>query len=99
MKFDAEGSDNRNWFSSSALTQSSWFDIPAHDQRHNFFSIHGAHDDKRHFFINRNYNGCPNDAGWMVITEKVSCDWEKNKKNAILYSKRPVYTNWNTNSE
>ena len=22
------------------------------------------------FFINRNYDGCPQDAGWMVITEK-----------------------------
>ena len=86
-----------NWFSCSALTQSSWFDIPTEHQ--NFFSIRGAHDDKRHFFINRIYDDCPNDEGWMVITEKVSCVWENNKKNAILYSKLKFYTNWNEDGE
>ncbi|CAH3116410.1 unnamed protein product [Porites lobata] len=96
LKFNASGSNNSNWFSCSALTQSSWFDIPS--EPHNYFSIYGSvHStrDKRRFFINRNYRSCPNDAGWMVITELEHCDWEMNKKNAILYSKLSNYTNWN----
>lgn len=49
------------------------------------------------FFVNRFYEVCEKDAGWMVIAGDI-CDWERyfNPNNhAILYSNLSTYTNWN----
>lgn len=99
LKFNAKGSDKLNWFSISRLSQSSWFDLRS--QPKNYFSIAGEPTHGRRFFINRSYGGCHADAGWMVVTGHI-CSWEKRflpTKNVILYSKKSVYTNWNTYSE
>ena len=101
LKFNAKGSNKLNWFSLSRLTQSSWTDMKT--QPNNYFSIHGDPRNGRHFFINSVYGGCPNDAGWMVITVRApDCDWEKRfrpRENVILYSKLSGLTNWNQYSE
>ena len=99
-KFNAKGSDKLNWFSLSRLSQSSWFDLRS--QPKNYFSIAGEPTHGRRFFINRNYGGCQADNGWMMVVTGHICSWEKRflpTKNVILYSKKPVYTNWNTYSE
>ena len=100
LKFNAKGSDKLNWFSFSRLSQSPWSDIKSEPK--NYFSIVGEPSHDRRFFINRNYGGCSADAGWMLVSGPVFCTWETRflpRKNVILYSKKTVYTNWNTYSE
>ncbi|XP_022777592.1 uncharacterized protein LOC111319023 [Stylophora pistillata] len=85
VKFNAKGSDKLNWFSAPRLIDSSWKDMKS--QPKNVISIPGRHN--RNFFINRQYGGCPNDAGWMAITGHF-CEWEKRfnpRQNVIIYSK------------
>ncbi|XP_022804966.1 uncharacterized protein LOC111342182 [Stylophora pistillata] len=92
VKFNATGSDKLNWFAAPRLIDSSWKDMKS--QPKNVFSMSS---DNRNFFINRNYGGCPNDAGWMGITAH-HCEWEKRfdpRQDVILYSKLQGYTNWN----
>lgn len=94
--FNAQGSDKLSWFSLSRLTQSPWTDIRTEPK--NYFSIIGDAGHSRCVFINRNYGGCSNDAGWIVIISGTSCPWEQHyqpRKNIILYSELPGYTNWN----
>lgn len=88
LNFNAQRTNNLNWFSASKLIDSSWRDV---------FSISG----NRNFFINKNYGGCSKDAGWMGITSNY-CKWETRflpRKNVILYSKLSGYTNWNQYSK
>lgn len=33
------------------------------------FRLYSHQDHHRHFFIHRNYGGCPNDKGWMIIVD------------------------------
>ena len=99
LKFNANGSDKLNWFSFSRLSQSPWSDIKSEPK--NYFSIVGEPSHDRRFFINRNYGGCSADAGWMLVSGSL-CSWASRflpRKNVILYSKKTVYTNWNTYSE
>lgn len=96
LKFNALGSDKLNWFTHSRLGKSPWSDI--NTQPKNFFSIGGMH--QRYFFINRNYGGCGADAGWMVVTVGIHCNWEKHFQpsrdvQVILYSRLSGHTNWN----
>lgn len=37
----------------------------------NYYGAKGHDSIKRHFFINKNYGGCQNDAGWVVVADKV----------------------------
>ena len=99
LKFNAKGSDKLNWFSLSRLSQSPWSDIKSEPK--NYFSIVGEPRHGRHFFVNRNYGGCNVDSGWMLVSGP-DCTWETRflpRKNIILYSKKTVYTSWNTYSE
>ena len=102
LKFNANGSDKLNWFSFSRLSQSPWSDIKSEPK--NYFSIVGEPSHDRRFFVNRNYGGCSADAGWMLVSGPSGpvCTWETRflpRKNIILYSKKTVYTNWNTYNE
>ena len=97
LLFDATGTDKLNWFSEGKLISSSWTDIKTEPT--NFFTIQG--DSPRNFYINRNYDGCDKDAGWLVAGAGLHCSWETSAahKNKVLYSKLPTYTNWNSNGE
>ena len=40
-------------------------------------------------YINQYFGGCPNDRGWMMVTEESSyspCSWERDPPVEILYS-------------
>jgi len=97
--FNASGTNNLNWFSAEKLTTSPWTDI--NTEPRNFFSVQG--DCKglvcRSFFINRKYQGCPGDTGWLSGSTGEWCSWETSasRKNKVLYSKLATYSNWNTN--
>ena len=95
LKFDADGSDNENWFSASKLIHSPYSDTPKESEKYNFFSIKGHKELNRYFFINRNYGGCEKDTGWIIIGGQ-DCEWEKSGgKTPILYSTQKTYTTWN----
>ncbi|XP_070568449.1 uncharacterized protein [Ptychodera flava] len=78
MVFNGEGSDKNNWFSKDRLTSTSYTDLDTNSAT-NYFSIEGDDGISRHFFVNANYGGCGNDAGWLVVvdTENVACDWSE----------------------
>lgn len=42
---------------------------------------------ERRFFIQNNYGGCSNDAGWFLVVEKDTCAWEqRTTRPYFLYS-------------
>ena len=101
-KVDASGSDNLNWFSVDKLISSPWTDVKT--ETRNFFSLQGHCRglDCRSFFINRNDNGCENDAGWLLGSlSNIWCPWEttSSHKYSVLYSKLPTFTKWSTVGE
>ena len=103
LMFNAAGTDHLNWFSFAKMTNSSWTDITTEPR--NFFSIQGDCKNVyncRSFFINRSYNGCGSDLGWLAgSTSNIWCSWETSAahKFKVLYSKLSTYTNWNTDGE
>ena len=91
LHFDAAGSDTIDWFSPERVTMSSWTDLPTDPSWENgngrFFSIQGINS--RTFYINAVWNGCPNDAGWLMVTTSNFCFWEGRSADApteIMYS-------------
>ncbi|PFX14335.1 hypothetical protein AWC38_SpisGene21514 [Stylophora pistillata] len=94
MKFNARGTTNLDWFSENNLLQSPWTDLKNAVNIY-IFRING--DGVRNFEITAYYNGCPNDAGWFLITGSY-CDWEKfHLVPGILYSKKTHNITWNNN--
>ncbi|XP_067032810.1 uncharacterized protein [Acropora muricata] len=98
LLFNASGTDKLNWFSVGQLISSSWPSIKTTPT--NYFSIQGdcRPGACRSFFINKSYNNCPRDFGWLVGSTSSSwCNWETSAahKFNILYSKVNPYTNWN----
>ncbi|KAI8481920.1 hypothetical protein Bbelb_403650 [Branchiostoma belcheri] len=94
--FSGENTDKFSWFSQSRLVSSPWNDIKT--ERKNFFGVTGDPMLDRTFFINRNYGGCHNDAGWLVLAEGRHCPWERppdNQRPNILFSLSPTSSNWN----
>lgn len=42
---------------------------------------------ERRFFVQNNYGGCSNDAGWFLVVEKDTCAWEqRTTRPYFLYS-------------
>ncbi|CAC5395485.1 unnamed protein product [Mytilus coruscus] len=68
MFFDGRGSTSSNWFTRNRLRYNSFNDLTRMSTL-NFFSMNGDQTFDRHFFINGNYGGCPNDKGWMVVID------------------------------
>ncbi|XP_076450694.1 uncharacterized protein LOC143286793 isoform X2 [Babylonia areolata] len=64
FEFNAVGADYINWFKAERLASSSYWDLFTEPK--NYCSIEGAASYRR-FYINRNYDGCPKDRGWLVV--------------------------------
>ena len=93
LKFNAQSSDNVNWFQFNKLTETPWRDIAT--QPRNLFTIEAALT--RSFIINSEYgNHCRGDLGWMVITgTHLYCGWERHYgQNAVIYSNVASRTDW-----
>ncbi|KAI8515683.1 hypothetical protein Bbelb_064960 [Branchiostoma belcheri] len=93
--FNGENTDKYSWFSQSRLLSSPWDDIQT--QPKNYFSIVGDSDNERTFFINRNYGSCPEDAGWLIISEVGGCPYEQTTPDQfpyILFSWENTYVAW-----
>lgn len=61
----------------------------------------------RRFFIQNNYGGCSNDAGWFLVVEGSACSWEQRttrpyfiysgKTGRDLQDSKQYVTSWNAN--
>ncbi|XP_052073521.1 uncharacterized protein LOC127711490 [Mytilus californianus] len=93
MTFNAQNTDNLNWFSKKNFYQSSFTDLSPCSKT-NYFSAIGQTINARRFFINKNYGGCANDNGWFCIKErKDTCKWSQfNKYPVFMYTKNE--RNW-----
>eukprot|EP00058_Branchiostoma_floridae_P027369 XP_002612860.1 hypothetical protein BRAFLDRAFT_67190 [Branchiostoma floridae] len=82
LVFNGTNTDKFNWFSKSNLLSSPWSDIYTETQ--NVFSIQGIQHSNigirsRSFYINRNWGGCDNDEGWLLVADlgqHGGCPWE-----------------------
>ncbi|KAK3699436.1 hypothetical protein QZH41_018599 [Actinostola sp. cb2023] len=89
--FNGIGSDKINWFAFERVLSSPWTDLAS--QPKNYFTIagHVTPAVARTFFINSMYTGCENDRGWMMLSEKPACDYEKRMVQfSIFYSPGPT---------
>ncbi len=97
-KYDATGTTLTDWYSNDTLVESSYVDLPA--MVFNQYSIAGEITSGRRFFINRNYNNCPGDQGWLnVDTGPDKCMWDTNGGAVpirIMYAPGDTYINWTT---
>lgn len=93
-----------SFFNINDLASSNYTDIPD-PFTGNFFSE--AADSNRHWFVNNNYGGCPNDVGWIVVDVNggEGCSWENSQQalntsgngRAFLYALGNTRQNWNNN--
>ncbi|XP_071164274.1 uncharacterized protein [Mytilus edulis] len=90
--FDANGADKNSWFDKSRIIYSSFNDLSP-DSTTNFASINGDAGLNRRFFLQRNYGGCSNDAGWFIVVEGDACSWENlsGSKPYFIYSNAASY--------
>jgi hypothetical protein len=65
VQFDVTTTTTLNWYRAARVLSSSWTDITI--EPHNYFSIEGDPVPGRTWYINRNYGGCPNDRGWLMV--------------------------------
>jgi hypothetical protein len=93
-----------SFFLPGDLVSTNYTDIP-NPFTGNFFSESG--DSLRKWFVQNNYNGCQNDAGWMVVDigGGEGCGWENSQQTlnssgngrVFLYALDDILTNWNNN--
>ncbi|XP_072016885.1 uncharacterized protein [Amphiura filiformis] len=86
LLFDGTDSTSLDWFSKDRLLSSPYDDI--HSEPQNYFSIEGADNIGRQWFINRKYESCAGDNGWMLIVYIFSpaCYWEEEDPSKPLFS-------------
>ncbi|KAK3782841.1 hypothetical protein RRG08_002472 [Elysia crispata] len=95
--FKGDHTSYMNWLSEGHYINSSWPDL--NGQHPHIYGIKGDDGLRRRFFISHNYNGCSNDAGWVVVVDRlnVPCDWEKDEAFPIIkYAAAEKFENWNT---
>ena len=57
--------DKKSWFSKENLLSTTYWEIT---EPFNHFSINGDEGSGRRFYINRNWGGCPNDKGYLMVS-------------------------------
>ena len=67
--FDGRHSDNKIWFQEGRILQIVK-GPQVKGQGYNVWSADGGKSNGRHFFVNKAYGGCNNDAGYIVVTDK-----------------------------
>ena len=93
LVFNGHLSNELDWFSQRRLAFSPYTDLKT--SPFNYFSIRGYLT--RHFYINKIWNGCPNDAGWLIYyTPGIVCPWETRNDYKIKYSRSSTVENFTT---
>ncbi|XP_059154526.1 uncharacterized protein LOC131940008 [Physella acuta] len=95
--FDGQDSTSISWFDQSRVLFATWKQIKT--DATNYFSIEGdvRPELTRTFFINSNYNGCPEDKGWFVAVDRTNgiCPWEQSRTFPVFkYSRQNEPQNW-----
>ncbi|XP_062588741.1 uncharacterized protein LOC134250404 isoform X2 [Saccostrea cucullata] len=90
VTFSGKGSNIKSWMSPERLLSSSWTTLNS-SMTYFYFSVDGHGSCARNFFIQRNYGGCENDAGWFVTLDPpgVCCagSWDDlSNKPTFMYS-------------
>lgn len=68
MTFDTVGSTPSNFFDEGRITGSSWTNIVAeHVGPAEYWSLAGDPASGRSWYLNRRWDGCPNDEGWLLV--------------------------------
>ncbi|VDI51647.1 Hypothetical predicted protein [Mytilus galloprovincialis] len=97
LSFDGSRTNKTNWFSQERLMNSSYSDLMTEDtqQRGYYFSIDGYAPLHRRFYVNKLWDGCPNDSGWLLVSEGKSgfCSFEPENRLLILYSSKSTFMN------
>ncbi|XP_035689590.1 von Willebrand factor D and EGF domain-containing protein-like [Branchiostoma floridae] len=102
LVFNGQNTNKNNWFTKNRLRTSPWNDIKSEST--NYFSIEGHSDLKRRFFINRQYNTCDRDMGWLLVAEEgqsAPCSWERTSASQLPYirvSNAGRAVNWNNDN-
>ena len=95
LVFDGHLSNRNSWFSKERLAFSPYTDLKTSST--NYFEIHGWKT--RYWFINKSYDGCAADVGWLVFTSPGhGCPWDPKSKFQIKYSRANTAQNWLTGS-
>ncbi|XP_071785635.1 uncharacterized protein [Asterias amurensis] len=104
LVFSGTDSNITSWFAKERLVSSPWSDLTP-TATTNYFSIDGHEGPinnglvDRRFFINKNYNGCTKDRGWMMVVDSGvgPCPWENSFSSypVIMYSTTHTSTNFN----
>ncbi|XP_014679365.1 PREDICTED: uncharacterized protein LOC106819231 [Priapulus caudatus] len=84
VDFNGVDSNKVNWFSQDRIMRSSFSDLP-YSEPMQYASIAGSGQHRR-FFLQKSYETCATDAGWMVIADELKpgvpelpCEWERMK--------------------
>ena len=92
LVFNATASQYSNWFEKARLKSTPWSDIWTEPQNH--FNLYGfsvwpdTTQQRRYFYINRNFGGCDVDRGWLVYTDHNGCGFEHGQRySTVQYSK------------
>lgn len=86
IEFDAKGSTNQSWFAKNKVLKSPWTDLGGSDE--GLFTPTGHADEQRRFFVNRPYNTCDTDEGWLVVHGSKAgaiCAYENPAENIRIY--------------
>ena len=102
--FNATGSTTDNWFAAERVLSSPWNDLSKNNAAYNRFSIEGENENPvtctRRFLINRKYDSCPGDEGWLAVTFLRCCPWEeKLPESTPMFSNSSTSTKWITESK
>ncbi|XP_056022086.1 uncharacterized protein LOC125650831 [Ostrea edulis] len=75
--FDAHGvKDKNSWFDCTRILYTAYDDLNRL-KAVSYCGIPGDGSLNRRFFIQNNYGGCNNDAGWFLVVEGNACTWEQ----------------------
>ncbi|RDC75241.1 hypothetical protein DLJ49_00340 [Rhodovulum sp. 12E13] len=94
IEFDASGTSKTDFFAPGNVAASSWTDL-ASAESFRYFSIPGHDVENRHWFVHRQYGGCSNDAGWMVVRDggtSDACAWMNDRSGAGLGDRAFLYS-------
>ncbi|CAE1258627.1 unnamed protein product [Acanthosepion pharaonis] len=93
LLFDGRGTNSQNWYTMSRVRKSPWKDVYK-GALNNCFCI--DLESLRSFYASKSHDGCPNDLGWIAVTEpKKACRWDQHPAYPfILYSKKDYATQW-----
>ncbi|KAK3100173.1 hypothetical protein FSP39_015753, partial [Pinctada imbricata] len=102
--FDAMWTDRFSWFNKSRLISTSYNMTHLMSQPFNFFSISGDATSSvvRRFLITRNYGGCVNDKGWILVSDGrnqiFSCNVDDVTTTTVYHSSLDIEQNFSKSS-